>query len=345
MNGKKVLVTGASGHIGSMLCRALLERGREVVAFVRPTSSRVALDGMDVETAVGDVLDRARLAEAAKGCDVVFHNAAVFELAARDPEALRRIAIEGSRNVIAAAASAGARVVLTGSVAAVGFSDGPGDLLDERSWASHLTAPYYVAKQDAERAATSAAEELGVELVSVLPTIVLGPGDHRITPSSRVLVDMLLGTGATFEGGGNVIDVRDAADAMIAAGERGRPGARYILGGENVLIRDLGAIVARITGRPVRHLSLPRWAMHCMAGGAELGAALTGKTPPVTRAVVRDAYGRYAWYDVTSARRELGLSTRPVEDTLLDAARFFQTIGVVPKHATQAVDALAAGRA
>ena len=190
----------------------------------------------------------------------------------------------------------------------------PGSLWTQSSWATEeLTVPYYLAKQASERAAVAAADARGVELVRVLPTLVLGPGDHRITPSSRMLVDMLLGTGATAEGGANIIDVRDAADAIVTAGERGRAGARYILGGENLLIRDLGAIVTAITGRPVRHLGLPRWAMLGAAGVAELGAAITGKTPPITRAAVRDVVGRYAWYDVTRARTELGLSGRPAK--------------------------------
>ncbi len=322
---KRALVTGATGHIGSVLCGALREAGVEVTALVRPTSVRRALAGLEVRVVEGDVLDDRAFTEAAKGCDTVFHNAAVFEIHSRDPAAMRRVAVEGAGNAVRAAAGAGARLVFTSSVVAVGFGAAPGDILDEDAWATDLSVPYYLAKQASERAAMGAAAELGVELVRVLPTLVLGPGDHRVTPSSRLLVDMLAGKGVTFDGGANVIDVRDAAQAMIAAAERGRPGGRYILGGENILVRDLGAAVSRVSNKPIRHVGLPRWAMAALAGGMELAAALTGGSPPLTRAVVRDAFGRYAWYDVRRARTELGLTTRPLGETIEDAARFFQS--------------------
>jgi dihydroflavonol-4-reductase len=323
------LVTGATGHIGSTLCRALRARGVDTVAVVRPSSNRRALDGVDVRIVEGDVLDPDSLARHARGCDVVFHNAATFEIHARDPGALLRVAVDGTRHAIAAAARAGARVVLTSSVAAVGCGGGPDNLLDESMWASAPAVPYYRAKIASEREAERVAGELGVELVRVLPTLVLGPGDHRITPSSRVLVDMLRGKGVTFEGGVNVIDVRDVARAMIAAAEHGRPGARYILGGDNVLVRELGALVERLTGKAVRHTELPRWAMSAVAAGMELFAAVSRTDPALTRAIVRDVYRRYAWYDVTRARTELGLATRPIRATVEDAARFFYALDVV----------------
>lgn len=331
MSMRRALVTGATGHIGSTLCRALEARGVEVVALVRPTSSRVALEAVDVRVVEGDVLDPDLLATHARGCDVVFHNAAIFEIHPSDPVALHRVAVEGSQNAVAAAARAGARAVLTGSVVNVGFGASAGELFDEDVRATALTVPYYRAKIEAEREAERRAQELDADLVHVLPTFVIGPGDHRVTPSSRILVDMLRGKGMTFEGGVNVIDVRDAALGTIAAAERGRPGARYILGGENVLFRDFGAMVSRLTGEAIPHTTLPRWAMSWLAAGMELLAAVTGKTPPVTRAAVRDVYGRYAWYDVTRARTELGLTTRPTAETVDDAARFFRDHGVVPE--------------
>lgn len=329
MSMNKVLVTGATGHIGSTLCRALVDEGKEVVAFVRPTSKRDALLGVPVRYAVGDVLDDEALAEAASGCDVIFHNAAIFEVHASDPDALRRVSVEGARSVVRAAALRGARLVFTSSAAAVGAAEHAGTVLDESTWAKGLSVPYFRAKQAAERAALRLAEDLDVHLVRVLPTLVLGPHDHRITPSSRVLLDMLHGTGASFEGGLNVIDVRDAAQAMIVAARRGRAGGRYLLGGENVSFRELGAIVGRLTGRPIRHVALPRWAMSCIAGVAEVGGTLTGAAPALTRALVHDAYGRFAWYDVSRARTELDLTPRPVEDTVRDAAAFFAAAGVV----------------
>ena len=328
MKPRKVLVTGATGHIGSTLCRALLQSGMEVRALVRPTSERDALAGLELDVVEGDVLDQRSFVEAATDCDVIFHNAAVFALHPPASEAMSRVAVEGARHAVVAAASALARLVFTGSVVAVGFGSRPDQLLDETAWASGLTVPYYRAKVESEQVALESAEQLGVDLVRVLPTLVLGPGDHRVTPSSRVLVDMLRGKGATFDGGVNVIDVRDAASGMIAAAERGRSGGRYILGGENVLVRDLGAIVSRVTGAPVPHLGMPRWAFSAMAAVMEL-VATRGSPPAITRAVVHDVLGKYGWYDITRARTELGLATRPIIETVRDAARFFQSMRVV----------------
>jgi dihydroflavonol-4-reductase len=329
MKAKRALVTGATRHIGSMLCRALVERNVEVTALVRRSSSRVALEGVDVRIVEGDVLDGGSFENAARGSDVVFHTAAVFEIHARDADLLHRTAVDGAKNAVHAAKRAAARLVLTSSVSAAGFGRGPSDLVDEGVWATDLHVPYYRAKQEGERVALQAATDQGVDLVSVLPTMVLGPGDHRVTPSSRVFVDMLAGRGATVDGGANVVDVRDAAIAMIAAGERGRRGTRYILGGENVLVRDLGLIAERLSGRPVPHLRLPRWAMSGIAAGMELASIVTGAPPALTRAAVQDVLGRYAWYDTTRARTELGLVARPLETTLADAARFFVERGVV----------------
>lgn len=336
MTIRRALVTGASGHIGSTLCRALCARGVEVVAVVRRTSNRSALEGLEVRVAEGDVLDPDLLETQARGCDVLFHNAAIFEIHASDPALLRRVAVEGARNAVTAAARAGARTVLTGSVVALGFSTRADELLDETAQATSLTVPYYRAKVEGEREAERRAQELHADLVRVLPTLVIGPSDHRVTPSSRVLVDMLRGSGVTFEGGVNVIDVRDLAIGMIAAAERGRAGARYILGGENVLFRDFGAIVSRLTGKAIRHTTLPRWAMSSIAAGVELFSAVAGKTPPLTRAAVHDVYGRYAWYDLTRARTELGLATRPTVETVEGAARFFWDHGVVPRPTVRA---------
>ncbi len=334
MNLPRALVTGATGHIGSTLCRALHEQKIPVIALVRPSSDRRALAGLDVELAEGDVLDPSSLERAVQGCGVVFHAAACFDLHPRDAALAERVTVEGTRNMLAAARGASARVVLTSSVAVVGGSASPSELRDEDDWFEAPHVPYYKNKLAQEREAVRLAGELGVELVRVLPTLVLGPGDHRVTPSSRVLVDGLLGKGVTFEGGTNVIDVRDVALGMVAAATRGRSGGRYILGGDNVLIRDLGAAITKLSGKPMKHVALPAWAMSMLAATMELSAAVTGGAPPLTRAIVRDLYGKYAWYDVSRARTELGLVTRPLAETLRDAAAFFAAIGVVPRSSS-----------
>lgn len=321
---KRVVVTGANGHIGANVVRALLERrGVEVVAFVRPGSDRRGIEGLPIEIAEGDILRPDTLAEAMRGADTLIHCAAQFALWAKDADAILRPAIEGTENVLRAAAAAGVRrVVVTSSVATVGGSTSADVLLDAEHWAEGLTVPYYVAKQRAERRAWELAEELGLAMCTILPTMVLGPHDHRITPSTKVILDMLKGDGATVDGGGNLVDVRDVAEAHVRAAERGVPGERYIVGGENVATREIGALVERVAGVKVKHLTFPRWLFSTVAGVMELGAAITGKPPALTRAVVRDLLGRYAWYDLSKTRAHLGLEPRDAEAVIRATAEW-----------------------
>jgi len=336
MKLEAALVTGATGHIGSTLCRALSEAGVAVRALVRPSSDRSVLEALGAEIVEGDVLDPGSLRRGAAGVDAVFHLAAVFDLHPKDLALAERVAVEGTRNALATARGAGARVVLASSVAAAGVADGPSTLLDEESWADAPNVPYYRVKLAQEREALRAAAELGVDLVRVLPTLVLGPGDGRITPSTRWLLDMALGRGATADGGVNVVDVRDLANAFVAAARSATPGERLIVGGENVLLRDFGAEVSRRTGRPLRHVTLPRWAMGMLAATMELGASLGGGRPALTRDLVRDVYGRFAWYDVSRARERLGLVARPLAVTVADALDDLAQRGLIglPERAT-----------
>lgn len=321
---KRAIVTGANGHIGANVVRALLARDLEVVAFVRPGSDRRGIEGLPVEVAEGDILAPETLGPAMEGCDALFHCAAVFALWAKDDASILRPAIEGTENVLRAAAAAGIRrAVVTSSVAAVGGSTSADQLLDAGHWAEGLTVPYYVAKQTAERRAFALADELGLELCTILPTLVLGPHDHRVTPSSRLVLDMLRGEGATVEGGGNVVDVRDVAEAHVLAFERGVPGERYIVGGENLTNRELGALVERVAGVKVKHLTLPRWLFSTVAGAMELGAAISGRPPMLTRAAVHDLFGRFAWYDTTKTRSRLGLEPRDAEAVIRATAEWF----------------------
>lgn len=314
---KRAIVTGANGHIGAWVVRTLIDRGVDVVAFVRPGSDRRGLEGLEVELAEGDILAPETLPPAMEGCDTLFHCAAVFSLWAKDDDPILRAAIDGTENVLRAAAAASIRrVVLTSSVATVGGSTSADVLLDADCWAEGLTVPYYVAKQRAERRAWELAEELGLEMCTILPTVVLGPGDHRITPSTKVVLDMLRGEGATVDGGANVVDVRDVAEAHVLAAECGVAGQRYIVGGENIATRELGTIVERLAGVKVKHLTFPRWVFSTAAAMMELGAAITGKPPGLTRAVVHDLLGRYAWYDATKTHAHLGLEPRGAEEVL-----------------------------
>jgi dihydroflavonol-4-reductase len=314
----RTLVTGASGHIGNHLVRELLARGHEVTALVRPTSDPRSLHDLRIRRVLGDVLEPASLAEAAEGAEVVFHAAANFSIWSKNPADILRPSIEGTRNVIAAAARAGAkRIVHTSSCVAMGFcerADAP--LRTERDWRGESHVDYYRAKTDGERAAVEAAREHALPIVTLCPTLVLGARDFRVTPSTRMLLDLANGSGPTVDGGANVVGAADVARAHVLAAERGRPGERYLVGGENLTLVRLGELVAACTGRAPKHVAAPRWVFHGLAAFAELGASISGKPPSLTRAAVRDVIGKYAWFDVSKAREELGFEAAPAAEVV-----------------------------
>jgi len=304
----KVLVTGASGHIGGNVVRELIAAGHAPVALVRRSSNCEGLAGLTLQLVEGDVLDEASISGALAGVDAVIHCAANFAMWSKDPDVVLRPALAGTRNLFAAAARAGVkRVVYTSSAIAVGVSSRPDELRAESDWFDDPTVPYYQAKVQSERLAIELAERCGVPIVVLLPTLVLGAHDYRITPSMRPVLDIANGKQPTIEGGANVVSVRDVARAHVAALDRGTPGERYLIGGENVSLIELGAMIGEFTGTTPGHLRLPRWAFKGAAGLMEIAAAVTGKAPGITRAAVNDIFGKYGWVDCAKARGALGL--------------------------------------
>ncbi|MBI4956328.1 MAG: NAD-dependent epimerase/dehydratase family protein [Myxococcales bacterium] len=324
----RALVTGASGHIGANIVRELLAQGHEPVALVRRTSDTRGLAGLAVELVQGDILDPASLDAAMRGVEVVHHAAANFAVWSKRREDVLRPALEGTGNVFAAAARAGVRrIVHTSSSAAVGFSRSPSELRSEKDFRETSHLAYYEAKTAGEKLAYELAREHGVPVVVTCPTLVLGSFDYRVTPSMRPVLDMANGRGPTTEGGTSIVSARDVARAHLLAAERGRPGERYIIGGENLTLKQIGALVATWTGRTPKHVALPRWAFLTVAALQEAGAALTGRAPALTRAAVRDVIGQYAWYDVTKAERELGFAATPPAEVIDETMRWFLDAG------------------
>ncbi|MBI2395701.1 MAG: NAD-dependent epimerase/dehydratase family protein [Deltaproteobacteria bacterium] len=341
---ERILVTGASGHIGGNVVRELLRQGRKPVAFVRSTSAPESLATVEVERRVGDVRNPASLEAAMRGCDAVIHCAANFAVWARREEEILRPTLEGAANVLKAASRAGIkRIVYTSSCVAVGFSSRPDALRNEGDWNDTPHMAYYRAKTDAERLAVALGEELRLEVVSLCPTLVLGAHDYRVTPSTRPILDMANGSGATFEGGTSLVSVQDVARAHVAALTRGAAGDRFILGGENLTLKAIAALVAEVTGRASSHMSMPRWAFRTVAALMEAGAAVTGKPPGLTRAAIDDLLGKYAWYDGSRARTTLGFEPRSAREVIRETVAWFIERGLLkPAVLAQARAALAA---
>ncbi len=329
----KVLVTGASGFVGSHLTDALLARGDEVRCLVRRSSRRL-LDGRPVEIAEGDLTDRDAVMRAAEGCGWVFHCAADYRLWVPDPEAMRASNVDGTRNVLEAAARAGAsRVVYTSTVGALGLrSDGsPADEATPVGLAD-MIGPYKRTKFLAEREAEAWAAR-GLPVVIVNPSTPVGDRDVKPTATGRMIVDFLEGRiPAYVDTGLNLVDVVDVARGHVAAAERGRVGEKYILGHRNLTLLEILEILSAITGRPAPRVRLPHWIPMAVAAVDTGIARMTGRPPRFELDAVRLARKKM-FFDPAKAVRELGLPQTPVEEPLRRAVRWFRENGYVRRAA------------
>lgn len=323
----RALVTGATGFIGAHIARTLSAQGWTVRVWRRRTSQLGALKGVDFEDFPGDLFDLSELTAACTGCEWVFHVAAVAQYWRVPAAEVYRVNVEGTRNVLEAARRAGvARVALTSSGGAVGMTaDGspadesiPFNMPPERF-------PYGHSKWLAEEAARAAAAEHEQHVVIVNPTVVLGPGDlnrvsgELITRVAKRQIPMMP------RGGFGVIDVRDAAAAHIAAAERGRSGERYILNTHNVSTRDLIALAAEIAGvRPPR-MAVPGALIPPLAALLN-GARWLGVRLPMDGHQLRLS-ARRLFFDASKARRELGLTGRPLAETVRDTWAWYKDAG------------------
>lgn len=327
------LVTGANGHIGSNLTRELLSRGINVVALVRENADLRGLDGLNVKLARGDVLDADAVRRAVEGCDVVFHLAAPYAVWAKDPAQIVEPAVRGTENVLRAAKSGARRVVVTGSCNAVGFTRGAP--LDETSWRESAASPYMRAKRDQERRAFELADELDLDVVTVLPTAVLGPHDYRKTPTTGPFVDALAGKGPV-PFAMNLVDVRDVATGHVLAAILGVRGERYILGGENVDIATLAQLIEKHTGnKPGKGLP-PAWVLRTVAAVSEAVSAVSGKAPAITRAILDDVAGGAPLFHIAKAKRVLGYEPRGAEEVVVATIGWARQMGWLPSTATLA---------
>jgi len=334
-----VLVTGATGHIGSHVVRALLDAHHEVVAFHRAGSNTAGLQGLEVETRHGDLTDADAVAAAVEGCELVFHVGAVHRNWAPREADFTGPNIEGTRNVMRAARAAGVRrVVVTSSQATIGYTRDPEAPLDETHHNDELLLPYVRAKVEAERVALELGASEGPEVVVVNPTATCGPLDYRCTPTSAAMRDLFKGGPVLF--GVNVVHVADVAAGYLLAAEKGRPGERYILGGEDVQRVDLADLVAKVTrGRP-NHSLPPRALLAVVARVMPLMARLTGKDAALSPDALATMWGHHMLYDSSKARAELGHAPRPAEETLRDTLRWHAFMGWLPAKVLRRLDDL-----
>jgi dihydroflavonol-4-reductase len=318
------LVTGATGFVGSAVARRLLAEGFALRLLSRPKSDRQNLKGLNAEVVEGDLTDAASLARAVAGCDAVFHVAADYRLWAPDPSELYRANVEGSRALVAAAHAAGvARIVYTSSVAVLGIpKDGrPGDEATPVTVAD-MIGHYKRSKFLAEEAVRDLANA-GAPVVIVNPSTPIGPRDVKPTPTGRVVRDAASGRMPAYvDTGLNIAHVDDVAEGHWLAYSKGTIGERYVLGGEDLSLKDILGLIADITGRRAPKIQLPHAAVMPVAIAAEAFARLTGRPPIATVEEIRMSKKRM-YFSCAKAKRELGYAPRPARLALEDAVRWF----------------------
>jgi dihydroflavonol-4-reductase len=325
----KCFVTGATGFLGSHVAQQLLARGADLRLLVRPTSRTGNIDDLKAERIVGDLRDLDSLRNGMAGCEFVFHVAADYRLWARNGQELYGSNVEGTRNILQAARDAGVRrVVYTSSVATMGFGNN-GRLTDESTPVSldNMIGDYKRSKFMAERLVIEAGLA-GQNVVMVNPTTPIGERDIKPTPTGRIVVDFLRRKFPAYvDTGLNLVDVVDCAEGHLLAMEKAVPGERYILGGENLTLKQILDKLAAITGLPSPKVKLP-YAMAYATGVVDtlVTGTIRKREPRVTLDSVR--MGRKKMF-VTSAKaqREMGWNPRPVDDALRRAVEWFQAHG------------------
>lgn len=324
----RALVTGATGFVGAAIARALVAEGWQVRALVRGGSDRRNVATLAVEQVVGDLTDTGSVERALAGCEAAFHVAADYRLWAPRPQELYRTNVDGTAHLLAAAARAGVRrIVYTSSVATIGLpADGRPGAEDTPVTVADMIGHYKRSKFLAEEKAREAAAR-GVPVVIVNPSTPIGPGDVKPTPTGQIVLDAARGrTPAYVDTGLNIVHVDDVAAGHLLAFHRGRIGERYILGGEDMTLRQILTLIAQLVGRSPPRVRLPHGAVLPVAYVAELYARLTGRPTRVTVEGVRMARKRM-FFSSDKAVRELGYRWRPPSEAFSDALRWFRTNG------------------
>jgi dihydroflavonol-4-reductase len=324
----KALVTGATGFVGAAVARALIREGWEVVALARKASDRRNVQDLKLQVVEGDLANRPSLDRALSGCQALFHVAADYRLGAFDPQQLYQTNVEGTRNILEASTQAGlTRVVYTSSVATVGIpADGSPGNEETPVGLADMIGHYKRSKFLAEQLVRQAAQA-GAPVVIVNPSTPIGPGDVKPTPTGQIVLDAAAGrTPAYVDTGLNIVHVDDVAAGHLLAYHHGRPGERYILGGEDMTLREILFEIARIVGRNPPRVRLPTAVVIPIAYIAEGIARITRRPGRVTVEAVRMSRKRM-FFSSEKARRELGYQWRPPGQALREAIDWFRQQG------------------
>ncbi|MGE0868392.1 MAG: NAD-dependent epimerase/dehydratase family protein [Kofleriaceae bacterium] len=319
-----VLVTGATGFLGEHLCRALIEEGDTVRGLARTRSA--VLDELGIELIRGDVLNGPELDEALEGVSAVFHLAGAVSRDPEDAQRMMRLHVDGTRRVLDRMAEAGIhRMVLASTSGTIGVSKDEAILDEEAPYAEQIVSgwPYYASKIYQERLAFEHGAKLGIEVVAVNPSLLLGPGDRRLSSTGDVRKFLRRQIPTIPEGGINFVDARDAAVATANALRQGRTGERYLLGGPNWTMKEFFDRLGRVANISPPRIKLPSKLTRWGATLIEEVYRHRGKEPPVDRISV-EMSEHYWWIDSRKAETELGFVARDPQLTLVDTVAYLR---------------------
>lgn len=325
-----IVVTGATGHIGNVLVRELVSRGEEVRALILPSEDSVPLEGLVAQRVEGDVLDKDSLERAFEGADAVYHLAGIVAIRPGQNDLMHRVNGVGTRNVAQACLTCGVkRLVYTSSIHAL-VEPEQGTVIDETCPVDpdRLTIEYSKSKARATLGIRQAVEQ-GLDAVIVCPTGVIGPYDYRVSEIGQLILDFGRGKmKVAIDGAYDFVDVRDVAAGHILAFEKGRGGEEYILSGARMTVDELLAVLEEATGVVAPRWKSPLWAAQGIAYLAPLYSAITNKRVLFSRDMIATVTGN-SLISSEKARRELGYSSRPIKQSLVDSVRWFRDAGLL----------------
>ena len=325
-------VTGATGFIGSHVALHLLRRGWQVRAPRRSKWSSPLVDGADIDWCSGDIRNFGQVQSGMAGCDAVFHIAADYRLWARNPQEIYDTNVAGTVNVLQAALLKRVeRVVYTSTVGALGLK-ASGQPADETTpvhledMVGHYKKSKFLAEREVERFI-----DQGLPVVMVHPSTPVGPGDHKPTPTGKIIVDFLNRRMPAFlDTGLNLVHVADVAEGHLLALERGRAGQKYILGNENLTLSEIFRLLEKVSGIPAPRCRLPYYPILFLGAVSQAVSRITGREPLIPYEGVKMAR-RFMYFDASKARHELGLPQSPVELALAEAVAWFRDHGYVTR--------------
>lgn len=324
----KVVVTGATGHIGNVLVRKLIEHGYEVKSLAMNEKDGEILKGLNTEIVYGDVRKIETLVKAFEGADVVFHLAGIIEIGSGNKKKVHEVNVDGSKNVVAACKMAHVkRLVYTSSVHAIPEKEGV--ITETKEFSPKLVKGTY-AKSKAEATnyiLNSNSEEL--EVIIVHPSGVIGPYEYIKSNMGQLIIDCANGTmKASIKGGYNFVDVRDVVEGIVEAADKGKPGECYILAGHSITIKELMAIIEKLTGKKAPKFIIARWFAYITGALSEVYYKIVHEKPLFTSYAVYTT-GTNHNFSIEKAKKELGYTIRPIEETIKDTIEWYKQRGEI----------------